>query len=199
MSWQNDKESLQICAKSFDKSIKLISKDNFISIFIAWFIFICSFKKFKKEKYLENFATTLGNFIFIPKNWTTQQAKNALPHEARHVTQFRWFGLFIHPLLGLPIGFLIYLLFPIPIFLAFGRFLLELDADIIKWKFLLKNNMWAKEDVLWSAKYRINSLSGADYFWCLPKSWVEKIYIKQAIKTINNAPSQSKLKTQKHI
>lgn len=184
MSWLQDRERLQVDAEKFDKSIKLVTKDNFVSRAIAWLLFVLSFGKFKRERFLVNFATTLGNYIFIPKEWSVRSVEILMPHEARHVKQFRWLGLCIHPLVGLPLAAVVFLLLPLPFLLAFGRFYMELDADVAKWKYLIKSNIWGPENIRLHAARRGKSVASVNYFWTLPETWAVKLYKKRAEKVI---------------
>lgn len=175
MSWLDQKERFEKEAKEFDKTIILLTKDNWISKAIAAILFYLSFGKFKKEEYLQKFATTLGNYHFYPKEWTIQQVELTLIHESRHTYQFRKFGFGIHPLVGLPFAAIIYLFLLFPIGLAFGRVLMEIDADIYKWKYLIKKEYPIKY-IQRMLDYRVKSVAGVGYLYPLPKKLVEKLY-----------------------
>jgi hypothetical protein len=188
MLWTEKKDDLLEFAKIFDKSIILTTKDNWFCKSIAWILFLFSFGKLKREVFLENYTTTIGNMIFMPKSLTYKQALQVLIHEARHVYQFRVCGFFIHPMVGIPLMSIVYVLFLFPIFLAFGRFYLEVDADKISWRYLLKrrdNYGINTYDVVSFAKYRATMLSSADYLWAVPKKFAIKVYDKVAAEIIN--------------
>lgn len=185
MSWTEKRKQLQTQATKFDKSVRLVTKDNFVSRFIAWALFILSFGRFKRKSFLVGFATTIGNYIFFPKEWTAETVKRILPHESRHIKQFKWLGFGIHPLIGLPLGTIVYALFPLPMFLAFGRFYMELDADKAGWKYLLEQKIYTVNQIREVAIWRAESLSSVGYFWALPKSWALSLYKKAAEEVIN--------------
>jgi len=178
-SWTEDKDRLEDLAHSIDKSIRLCTKDNFVSKAIAWLLFLITFGRFKRIRFLQDFATTLGNYHFYPERWYARNVERVLIHEARHTKQFRWMGAGIHPLLGLPLAAVVYLLLPLPVLLAFGRFYMELDADKSAWKHM-KNIGATDIAIIGHATRRAASLSSASYVWALPKSWTEKRYIAAA-------------------
>lgn len=189
MMWEKSPEYLfHNRAKKFDKSIKLHNKNNWISCLIAWLLYLLSFGNFSRRAFLTRYATTLGNHIYFPSEWSVYAVADVLPHEARHVKQFRWLGCGIHPILGLPLAAIVYLLLPIPVLGAFGRFLMELDADKFKWRYMLSNitvedrsvHEFMQHNVLLHAQQRAKKLSTAPYFWSIPYSWSKKLYLKAA-------------------
>lgn len=188
-SWVEDKESLQEFARTFDESIVLLTKDNWFSRAIGWLLEKLTGGKFTQKQYQENAATALGNFVFIPESWTAYQAEHVIPHEAQHVSQFRTMGCKLHPMLGLPIAAIVYGLIFFPVFLAVGRFYMELDADRVRWEWMLSNDSVERlEDyILKSAERRAKSLAGPMYFWALPESWALKWYLSMARKVIDEA------------
>ncbi len=45
------------------------------------------------DNFMANYATTLGEYVFMPKHWTGWLRIQALAHEAMHVYQFRAYGM----------------------------------------------------------------------------------------------------------
>lgn len=164
-SWVNSKEELLSIAKTFDKSIKIYSKRETLLGRIH-------------DKLFPGFAVTLANYHFYPHDWSKELLLNVLPHEARHTAQFRWGGLGIHPILGFIPMTLLYIFFVFPVFLAVGRFFLELDADKACFDYLMTNKMITKEHAAASLQRRIKSLTGRDYLFSVPKWFAEKYYSK---------------------
>lgn len=186
-SWTQRYFSLLKYAKTLDSSITLYTKDNCFSYMIAWVLFIFSFGKFKRETYLKESATTIGNLHFYPKEWTGFEVESTLPHEARHTWQFKLCGFYIHPLVGLPLATLLYIIFPFPIGISFFRFWSELDADKFSYKNFIKRNdcnypvnPWCRKEILKCALSRANSLSSVMYFYSVP-NWFSKYFYNRMV------------------
>src|SRR5438034_10561991 len=76
-----------------------------------------------QRTYLSHYVTTLGHTIFVPDDfdsWRAARRCEILRHEVVHVRQFERFGW-----LGM---IFIYGIFPLPLFLAYGRARLEWQA-----------------------------------------------------------------------
>lgn len=177
-SWTKDKGELEKLARQFDKSIKLHNHNNLLSKILAFLFSFVSFGKVSKARFLNNFAYTFGNHHFYPEAWTVEQVKSTLPHEARHTYQMRVLGLMIHPLLGLSLFLLIYLLLPFPIGLAFGRLYLELDADKALYQYYAREKgiVYTNYVININKNRRIESLSGPSYLWAASKKIVTEEY-----------------------
>lgn len=183
MSWVKDKERYQAIARKIDSSVKLTTKDGWIWKAIAWFLFIITFGRFKRKRFLENFATTLGPIQAYPRSWPRLR-EGTLVHESRHTRQARWFGFGIHPWVGLPLMGLFYLLLPLPVGLAYFRYRLELDADRAKWKFWL--SVGKKPDLIRRrAREFAETITSAAYAWSWPRGLVVKGFLKAAEKVIS--------------
>lgn len=183
MSWTEHKKNYQLLATGINKYVKLTTKDSWFWKAIAWILFILSFGKFKRESFLTQFATTLGPIQAYPKEWVAI-AKRTIVHESRHTEQAQWFGFWIHPWVGLPLMGVFYLLLPFPIFFAWVRYRLELDADQASWKFLLNEESATNEIVLDRAERFAKTVSSGSYLWAWPRSWAIKGFRKKALKVI---------------
>jgi hypothetical protein len=76
-----------------------------------------------QNKYLSHYVTTLGHTIYVPDDfdqWPPDRAWQVLRHELVHVRQFERYGIVAMTLL--------YGLFPLPAFVAWGRAWLEWEA-----------------------------------------------------------------------
>jgi hypothetical protein len=192
MSWTRDKDRLEAIAREIDSSIRLHTKDNFVSKFIAWTLFLVTFGKLDRERFLKDFATTLANHHFYPEGWGSWPVELTIIHEARHTKQFRWFGLGIHPLVGLvPMG-ICYLLIFLPVFLALPRLFLEIDADKFAWRMRARaedvpliDGSTLAESILRSAERRSKLLSGAAYAWSTPEFIARFFYMRAARSVIS--------------
>ena len=183
MSWTKDKERLEKLARDIDPAVRLTTKNGWVWKAIAWILFVITFGQFKRETYLERFATTLGPIQGYPESWRVASVENTLIHESRHTQQARAFGLFIHPWVGLPLMFLTYILLPLPLGLAVFRAWLELDADRYRWRILLMKGA-DPDDIRERAESFANTVSSAAYAWSLPASWTRKWFLKEAEKAI---------------
>jgi len=143
----------------------------------------------KVSKALQTFATTIGRTVYIPEDWTYSQVKQALPHEVLgHVKQFRYCGLGIHPTLGIFPGMFFLYVWGIffPIFLAWGRYRLELHAETKAWKYYLvrENSPATKAWVERRSKSSSERVGGKEYFYSVPKFWAMWGFKRRARKVI---------------
>jgi hypothetical protein len=185
MSWVTRKDDLLKLAYQFDKSIKILTKDNWWSKLAAWFLFIITCGKMTREKFLQNTATCIGPLHFFPAHYDYRTVEWVEPHEARHTQQFRWLGLGIHPWVGLLPAILVYGFLPLPTMFAYGRFYMEVDADRASWRYKLENNLMNEVDVQMAAMRRAKSLAGPTYFWALRYQESLRRYQKAAAEVID--------------
>lgn len=169
--WTDHKRKLQVLGQSIDKSVRVHTKDNGFSYFLAWLVFLFTFGGMSRKTFLERFATTIGPFQFYPKEWSYESVERVIVHESRHTRQARWFGLGIHPLLGLPVFGILYLLLFLPLGLSFFRALFERDAMRfeLKWHYT-KGKMNATQLRARAERFGRTVCSG-NYGWALPRAW----------------------------
>lgn len=138
---------------------------------------------------LKTFATTIGRTVYIPANWTFDQAESCMPHEVLgHVKQFRWAGFFIHPTVGIPLGLILYLLCFFPIYGAWVRYRAELHAEVQAWKFKLKYKLITRIQIKARAVRFAGMVGGKQYVYALPKFWVLWGFIRK-VKKVADASS----------
>lgn len=195
MAWVSKKEELQAYARTLDKSITLHTKDHWTQKILCWFILIITFSLGKGwvKRYKEDFATTLGSLHFYPKRYSYDQVKRVLPHEAGHTKEFRMYGLWIHPLLGIPGLMLKYGLLPFPIKLAFGRAHSEIFASKFAWTTKIEEGTITAQQIKWQATHLANNVTGPMYLWAIPRSWCLKWYHKTAEKYIDKLKAKQAL------
>lgn len=170
-SWVHDKAKLELLAHRIDKSVRLYTKDNWFARLLAVLVPIVTFGGMKKKTFLEHFATTIGPLQFYPVTWPTRSVQRVLVHESRHTRQARWFGLWIHPWVGLPIYVVLYLLLPLPLGLAFFRALFERDAMKYELSVLYRSGSYSDVEVINRANKFGNTVSSGRYGWSLPRRW----------------------------
>jgi hypothetical protein len=177
-SWVKDKERLTALAHTIDNSVRLYTKDNWfcktlaVLLIIVTFAWMSSLKA--KERYrdfLERFATTIGPLQFFPVGWKIEQVERVVIHESRHTRQARWFGLWIHPWVGLPLYAVFYLLLFLPFGLAFFRALFERDAMKFELRWQYTRGKMTKAQVCERATRFGNTVCSSKYAWALPKRW----------------------------
>lgn len=183
MTWVDKKEQYEEIVNGIDGSIKLTTKDGWFWKFISWVLVIVTFGKFTRKMFLTQYATTIGPIQAYPKEFPSL-SEAILVHESRHTKQARWFGLGIHPWIGLPFMAIAYVFLFFPIGLALFRYLLELDADKASWKYLLKNKMVSDDYIRVRANRFAEKIAGSPYALAWPKKFVVKGFKKAAEKII---------------
>lgn len=180
MSWTNDKERYQQIANEADPAVILVTKDSplWFVLWLAGLVLTLGLLAIKMgwKTFRDEFATTIGPIQGYPRPWGSL-SERLIVHEGRHTTQAVFFGWFV-PVLGwffgrtvrafvglIPMG-AVYLLLPVPILGAFGRFYLELDADRASWKWMLKHGA-SSEHVLARAIRFGAKVCGGEYLWAL--------------------------------
>lgn len=184
MSWVDRKDELETKARQIDPAVHLTTKDGWFWKALAAILLVLSFGTFKRERFLERFATTIGPLQAYPREWSAAQVAHVLIHESRHTRQFRVCGFFIHPWVGVPLMALIYGLLPLPAGLAVFRAWLELDADRYRWRVLLEQGKTPPDWIRRRAESFAMTVSGPSYIWSLPRPWLEKWFRRAAEKVI---------------
>jgi hypothetical protein len=175
-TWKNRRAELQQYARTFDRSAILLPHSH-------WFFRVLLFLAFWIPR--GAFAQTVGPLVGIPDEWDYDKVCRLIPHEvAGHIRQFRWFGLWIHPWVGvIPMGIVYGLIF-FPVGLAYFRYRLELHADIQRWKVVLRSGDWTPETVLARARRFAETVSGKVYLWAWFKPLVMRGFEKAARRVI---------------
>lgn len=76
-----------------------------------------------QRRYLSDYVTTLGARVYVPRGWSSRRPEDRLVtmrHERVHLRQFRRWSF--------PLMALLYLLLPLPLGLAYGRYRFEREA-----------------------------------------------------------------------
>lgn len=170
-SWVHDKVRLTALAHTIDKSVRLYTKDNWFCKTLAVILHGITFGGMKYRVFLDSFATTIGPLQFFPVAWRVPQVERVVVHESRHTRQARWFGLWIHPWVGLPLFAVFYLLLFLPLGLAFFRVLFERDAMKFELLWHYKRGKMTKAQVCERATRFGNTVCSGKYAWALPKAW----------------------------
>jgi hypothetical protein len=113
------------------EGIHLTTKEGWFWNMLHYVVMILTFGSNRRFK--QGYITTIGPVIAVPSAWTIiGEIRPAhfctIEHEKVHVRQFEMFGLGVSAWLGIiPMG-IVYLLLPLPIGFAWGRWMLERAA-----------------------------------------------------------------------
>jgi hypothetical protein len=183
MSWVDDKARLEALARCYDSSARLTTKDSWFWRAIGTVLPVLTVGGLSKRDFLQHYATTIGPLQAYPRDYSVSTVESLLVHEARHTYQARWFGLGLHPWLGLPAMAIAYLLLPLPLGLAYFRYRLELDADIADWRHRLSRGEHP-ESIRYRAREFAERVSSGNYGYAWPARWTMRSFIKAAERVI---------------
>jgi len=189
VSWVDDSRSSDLIALYKNQGVSVELKEGWFWETIAWMLYIVTFTLYKRDKFLKQFATTIGNKVGFPRDWSFRQVDYVMPHEGQHVRQGKICGLCISPWLGLlPFGIL-YILLPIPAGFAYFRYLFEKDATRVTIQKIKvegvkdgKTEDEILEEMHKQAEYSAKRVSSSDYMWSVPQSFALKGYRKMVKK-----------------
>jgi hypothetical protein len=182
-TWVDERERYQKLASSIDPAAKVcVKEESWIMIVASWALFLVTFGMFKRDVFMQGFGTTLGPWEYYSR---TKEAlsRHFVAHESYHVVQFRKLGLWIHPILGIPANILVYGILPLPIFLAYGRYKIEMNAERFALKYYLEDGA-TEQQVIDRAVYFAEMITSFRYLWCWPKPWAVKSARKMALEVI---------------
>lgn len=192
-SWTENRHEYEAFARSISPAVRLTTKDGRFWQLVGWGFFLITLGRFDRLSFLEDYASTLGPVQAYPKQWATIPMW-LIAHEARHTQQFLVAGWFV-PLVGwigrpvrvwaglLPMS-LVYGFFPIPLFLAWGRFRLELDAEAYAWRLALEQGLMHPGEVRKRAGSFARRVSSWMYFKTWPSKWAVAAFERRASEII---------------
>ncbi len=198
-SWTQSADEYVRLAQSIAGVSVITHKNGRFWRVVAWSLFVLSLGRFARKSFLEDFASTLGPVQAYPHGWA-ELPHRLIVHEARHTRQFLLAGWFV-PILGwlgprarvwaglLPVG-LIYGFFPVPMFFAWGRYRLELDADAYSWKVALERGWMSPEEVRQRAVRFADTISSWAYLKTWPAGWTRRAFQQRAEEVIQNWPRE---------
>ena len=191
--WLQDERTPALIERYKKQGVHIVEKSGWFWTTLAWLLYIVTFTIYKREHFLEDFATTIGNRVGFPPSWSYRSVAYVMPHEARHVWQSKACGLFISAWVGLPLFFLLYILLPIPLGFAWFRYFFEKDATRATIKELIKQHEPIEEcleECYDQARYSATRVASADYLWSVPKQMAIKGYRKMVRKCFVQASSR---------
>lgn len=145
-----------------DSGARLVTKRGWFWSALGWLIQVVTLGRMV---HFRHYITTIGNVIAIPADYPRDSVwfLYLLHHEVKHVEQFRRFGLGSHWLGVLPMA-IVYLLLPLPMGLAWGRYRLEFAAMVAELK-AMQNHDEDERAVLARATAMARQLTDASYAW----------------------------------
>ena len=111
--------------------VRVVVKEGFFWRALHWIVFAVTFGG--NRTFLTDYYTTIGPWVGVPKGWERYRTEGriaTLHHEYVHVKQARRLGLG-SAIAGLPLFFLLYVLLPLPIGLAYFRYRFERVAYVV--------------------------------------------------------------------
>ena len=160
---------VQLTKKEFP-SFEIINKKNsFMCKAINVFLQIITFGQMKT--FMTNFITTIGSKIYVPDGWDNNSDFSkyiVLYHERVHMKQKKKYTM--------PLFTFLYLLFPLPVGLAWFRLKFELEAyaaalEEMYFKLGYKYGYDEEIDAI------IKHMTSSEYFW----TWYSKKYVKNKL------------------
>jgi hypothetical protein len=194
-SWTQTADEYVRLARSVAPVSIITTKNSRFWQLAAWSLFLLSLGRFARRSFLENFASTLGPVQAYPHGWA-ELPHRLIVHEARHTRQFLLAGWFV-PIFGwlgprarvwaglLPVA-LIYGFFPLPVFFAWGRYRLELDADSYSWKVALEQGWMSPDEVRRRASAFAETIASWAYLKAWPTRWTQRAFQRRAEELIRN-------------
>lgn len=117
------------------------------------------------NRFYDGFTTTIGKTVYYPAEWRVKHADTydivTLRHEGRHVRQFIKWGLG-NATLGIFVMGLFYLFLPLPMGLAWFRYMFERAAYKVSYYTMLELGL--KPDI----EHYIRQMIGPNYLWAWP-------------------------------
>jgi len=194
-SWTTRWQEYQDLACQITPGVRLTTKDGWFWRCLAWALCLASLGRIKRDRFLKEYATTLGPLQAYPRHWP-QIPLDLLAHETRHTRQFLvagwfvpiagWLGQSVRAWVGLLPMTIVYVMFPVPALLAWGRFRLELDAESFAWKLGLERGWLSPNEVRRRAPLAAQQIASWMYLKAWPNKWAAKSYAHRAEQIITD-------------
>lgn len=128
----DDKATLkELLEELKNDGVRIVVKEGKFWRALHWVVFLATFGG--NRNFLTGYYTTIGPWVGVPQGWEhrrTQDRIATLKHEHVHVKQARALGLG-SAVAGLPLFFLLYVVLPLPIGLAYFRWRFERVAYVV--------------------------------------------------------------------
>jgi hypothetical protein len=194
-SWTTRWAEYQELAREIAPGVRLTTKDGWFWRCVAWALFLSSLGRIPRDRFLRDYATTLGPLQAYPSHWPRIPLE-LLAHESRHTRQSLvagwlvpvagWLGPSLRAWVGLLPMTIAYGFFPVPVFLAWGRFRLELDAESFAWRLGLARGWLSPDQVRRRAALTSQQVAGWMYLKAWPNRWAATAYARRAEQIIRD-------------
>lgn len=167
--------------------MKIVEKRGWFWVGLHWLVVVATFGR--NRKFLTDYLTTIGPIVGVPVGFPVHSpgAQSVLAHEGAHILQQErlgfgsaWVGL-------LPWG-LIWLLFPLPLGLAWGRYWLEREAYAVGIRMELEEYSGGKTPTDADRDFRaflidhaVDQLTSGAYGWAWPFPRSVRAYFNRTI------------------
>lgn len=159
---------IQKTADKYNLGIKVHSTEHWFCKLLSYLTWLRSCGRLTPSRWRENIFLSIGTHHFYADYHPAFIINNVIPHEARHTYHCYILGACIHPNLGAPLYYLLYLLFPLPAVLALFRLAAECDCIYHTWKHQISSGVTTYPDMLRDVEFRSNSLSNVVYGYTAP-------------------------------
>lgn len=160
---------------------KIVIKEGWFWKLLHYLVIIFTFGG--NRNFLDGYYTTIGPWVGVPKDWESRYMLGraaVIEHETIHIKQCKKFG-FGNVYVGLPIYTVLYLLLPLPIGLAYFRWLFEREAYAHGINFL---NMYQPDHRTRRIEDAVIELSGSNYAWTWPFKRRVRAYFEEHVKHV---------------
>ncbi len=165
------KEELDALLKTCEaRGVKIVRKDeHWFWRALGWLVMVVTFGQ--NKSFNTTFTTTIGHTIGVTPSWDTfsdARKVEILTHELVHVDQFKKYT---------PVGMgVLYLLFFLPIGLAYFRYRFEREAYVAGFRRVLARDPSQRSTLI---DHGVEQCCGANYGWAWPfrksvRAWFEE-------------------------
>jgi len=162
-------------------SFKIVKKSD--SLFMKIIYYLLLIITFGTQKvFMKSYTTTIGNTVYVSSNWERYSVfskVSLLRHERVHMRQAKKYGMFLYSFL--------YLMFPLPVGLAYYRAKFEKEAyeETISCAYAEGGEAYVKRVLF--REYIVGQFTTGKYLWMWPfRKSVEKWFDKTVDELIDN-------------
>lgn len=171
--------------KEIDEKVKaagarlVYKKDSWFWRALHYVVLVVTFGG--NRKFRTSYITTIGPVIAFPDSWPPDGAalsysqETVILHELVHVAQFKRWGLGSAWVGILPM-FCLYVLLPLPLGFAWGRWVLEREAYLQN---LQRAEKWGQKSVDYEIERIVDKMTGGHYGYTLAPFEFVKNYIRK--------------------
>ncbi|HUU87037.1 MAG TPA: hypothetical protein VMX17_04700 [Candidatus Glassbacteria bacterium] len=162
-------------------SFEIVEKSNSLFMKIIYYLLLIITLGGQKA-FMQSYTTTIGNTVYVSSSWERYSVfskVSLLRHERIHMRQAKKYGMFLYSFL--------YLMFPLPVGLAYYRAKFEKKAyeETISFAYAEGGEAYVKRVLF--REHIISQFTTGKYFWMWPfRKSVEKWFDKTVDELIDN-------------